>query len=237
ATSKPGTRHALAHSLGAAAALKAARQYAEGHDNARLFASITLMEPLGLVGNQSFARLVDKMIRNVSANQDGARRDGNYDEISCAQRAGALLIARQPLLAFGEALAAGTYTMKEDATAVMGTGTPLAIVAAYNDIMFPAQELQWSHVPAGVLCLELIDSEAPHDSFWRYPGCTASLVRQLIDAAAQNNIPENQGRARVGSARRPATCRQLSPQLSVAYKAKTRRKIKMLKKTKAPFLV
>lgn len=121
--------HAIAHSLGAVAVLRAAVA------NPDRFKSITLMQPAGMVGEQGIPQLLARVAKKVVKNQVGALRSqdpdrtpisGRYaaktdDESALryssrvlkAQLTGGKVLTARPILAIKEALAAGKYDITE----------------------------------------------------------------------------------------------------------------------------
>jgi len=195
--------HGVAHSLGSAALLKAAQQAPE------LFASLTLMQPVGMVGEQSFPELLGRVGKKVTMNQLGAlggqdpgRPETGYkasvDEesaihysgrVAWAQLAGSVVIAEQPALAIEEASAVGSYDIADDLAAMKAMKAmkalkiPVNIVTAHSDEMFDTAEVDEKY--AGIAKFvdsysSVADPTARHDTFWMQPERTARIVDELL---------------------------------------------------------
>jgi alpha-beta hydrolase superfamily lysophospholipase len=193
-----GKIHAIAHSLGSAAVLKAAQEAPER------FASITLFQPVGLVGGQNVAELSLRATKKVANNQAGALRNqdpsrqdergyaANVDSESAgqfsgrvviAQLAGGAILAKQPALAGREARASGRYEIADDIAKITALGIPVNIVTAYNDEMFDHEKVDVGHeqIANSVTSFSTVaDQAARHDTFWMQPERTAKIVEQLI---------------------------------------------------------
>lgn len=192
--------HVVAHSLGSAAILRAAQEDPER------FASITLMQPLGMVGQQSFVEMAGRVSRKVAGNQISAlrRQDpnrqpkvgyaANVDDESArsytkrvfkAQLAGSQVLTTQPTLALREAIAAGKYNITDDIARVTELSIPVHIVVAHGDEMFDNDKVHAGY-EAGIAASSyssVADRGARHDTFWMQPTRTAAIVSQLIDTS------------------------------------------------------
>lgn len=178
--------HAVAHSLGAGAALKVAQLQPE------YFASLVLMQPVGLLSeNQSVYELAKRATKKIASNQKVARLSDNDSTARVAKTrfVSWAVIARQPLLALREAAAAGNYSMAEDAQKVADLGIPTHVVAAKGDEMFDHAKVERSRstIEGIVQSYALLDGPtANHDTFWIHPQNTAAIVARLI-----RNEPKN----------------------------------------------
>ena len=190
--------HAVAHSLGSAAALRAAQEAPER------FASITLMQPLGMVGEQSLPELANRVGKKVVKNQSGALRRQNPSRqpkvgyaasvdtesalrysgrVAKAQLAGSGVIGKQPTLALKEALAVAKYEIADDITKVTELGIPVNIVTAHSDEMFDHDKVDAGYeasIHTASSFSSVADREARHDTFWLQPERTAAIIGQLI---------------------------------------------------------
>ena len=191
--------HAVAHSLGSAAVLKAAQIAPE------LFASITIMQTPGMVGKQSLSGLAGRVSKKVINNQKSSLRsqdpnkpqkNGSYvaavDKESAlqyatrttkAQLAGGRMIMSQPILASREAIATSRYDISDDISKVTELGVPVHIVGAQGDELFDHEKVDESyrkiaHTASSIS--SVADRKAGHDTFWMQPKRTAAIVEQLI---------------------------------------------------------
>lgn len=191
--------HAVAHSLGSAAVLKAAQLAPER------FASLTLMQPVGMAGEQSFSELLGRVGRKLTRNQIRAMRSQNpqrkpktgyaasvdtesaarySSRVARSQLAGGSVLAKQPVLAIKEAKAAGSYDIVDDIAKVKELGIPINIVKAHSDEMFDTDKVDmgYSRVTDSVNSYSSVaDRTARHDTFWLQPERTAQIVGQLIN--------------------------------------------------------
>lgn len=146
--------HLVAHSLGAATALKAALKRPE------LFASLTLEEPLGLLEDPNFRGLIkgvsNKLVSNFQKASKGQSAEpektneyralvdsepaSQYTKrVISSLNAGNLVLGSQPWLALKEAWASSKYSIWEDLKAVGRKRVPIHIDIANGDQMFPGQ--------------------------------------------------------------------------------------------------
>lgn len=194
----PGEKvHAVAHSMGAAATLKAALEAPE------LFDSLTLMQPLGLAGEQGFSELLGRVNKKTVKNQRVALHSqdprkladhgyaANLDtesalnfsgRVTNAHIAAGKVLLSQPALSLREARAAGTYSMTDDIAKVTALGIPVHLVVAHGDEMFDHDKVDAGY-DAGVAAssyMSVADREAGHDTFWMQPARTAAIVGQII---------------------------------------------------------
>lgn len=190
--------HAVAHSLGCAAVVYAARQVPDR------FASITLMQPLGMVGDQSFGELLNRVSKKVSRNTFGAMRGRHLtydlqDEISTpldketrlrfsmrvarSQLAGAGILAKHPRLSVQEAKASGKYDITEGIKEVVKVGVPVHIVTAHGDEMFDRHKVEAGYeiISDHVSSYNALSGlSATHDTFWLHPERSAFLLNKII---------------------------------------------------------
>lgn len=192
--------HALAHSLGTGAALKAAKK------NPALFKSLTLMEPIAMAGEQSFTEEANRVSKKVFKNELKAARgqtteqpEGRYaarvdtesrrsyfGRVTGAQLVGGKNLAVQPIMAINEAIAAGSAQavedFKSDIDDVIELGIPVHLVTAHGDELYDFNKIDAAYA-AGILATshsEIADIEASHDAFWMHPEQTATLYDQII---------------------------------------------------------
>lgn len=194
------TVHAVAHSLGAAAVLRAAPQVPEQ------FASVVLMQPIGLSGGQRFREQAARVGRKAAKNQLRAlrRQDperpprhgyaaavdtesalGFFTRVARAQLAGFGVLLRHVRLALREASAAGAYELAEDARKVRELGIPVHVVKAQGDELFDTDRVDagYERVVDAVTSYSCVaDPEARHDACWLQPARSAQIVRQLVGA-------------------------------------------------------
>lgn len=200
-TAKDEKVHAVAHSLGGGALLKAAIERPEKFD------SITILEPAGVVGRQRFGELLRRVGKKVVKNQLGAAqgqnadvfiRNGHYTasadtesalhfstRVNNAQLAGLGAIMRNPANAVREASAAGQYNMTADALRVHELGIPIHIVKAESDEMFDSDKVNGRLQPLfenGISVSSVADPTARHDTSWMQAERTARIVDQTIQA-------------------------------------------------------
>jgi alpha-beta hydrolase superfamily lysophospholipase len=192
--------HVVAHSLGCAAVLYAAMQQPER------FASLTLMQPLGMVGEQTFGEMFRRVNRKVVRNQLGALKGRHLTHtsdldgaapldketklryvarVAIAQLAAAGILAKHPRLAVQEAKASGKYNITEHINEVAELGIPVHVVTADSDEMFDKQKVAAGYelISAHVTSYnQLSDVAAAHDTFWMHPERSASIIDQTISS-------------------------------------------------------
>lgn len=199
--------HVVAHSLGAAAVLRAAPRAPHR------FAGVVLMQPIGLSGAQRLPEQAARVARKAARNQLGAlrrqapARPPRHGYAAAADTESALrfsarvtrahlvgfgVLARQVALALREADAAGQYDLAEDAAAVAELGVPIHVVKSQGDELFDAAEVDvglrrvrdvvssWSSVA---------DPTARHDACWLQPTRSARIVGQLLRAPSRSETP------------------------------------------------
>lgn len=190
--------HAMGHSLGAAAVLRAAIADPER------FESITLMQPLGMTGNKTLAEMAfvatKKTIKNqieAFGGQDptdlpeegyAARIDSETGlhyakRVAIAQSAAGRVLGRRPLLTYKEAAQSGEYEIYDDIAKVNELGIPVHVVTAYGDDMFDYAEVEATHSIIGDHAAShstIADKSARHDAFWLQPERTAEIMSQIV---------------------------------------------------------
>lgn len=190
--------HAVAHSLGSAAVLRAAQEAPER------FASLTLMQPVGMVGEQGFPELLGRVGKKVTKNQVGALRSQDPQNqsstgyaasadtepavrystrVARSQLAGSGVLTRQPVLAIQEATAVGSYDIADDLAKIKELGIPVNIVKAHSDEMFDTDKVDGGYaeiVDSVDSYSSVADRSARHDTFWLQPERTAAIIGQLI---------------------------------------------------------
>ena len=198
ATGEGDKIHAVAHSMGCAAVLYAALQAPER------FASIMLMQPLGMVGEQSFGELLGRVNKKVARNTVGPLRGRHltFDQqedslvsldaetrlrysarVARAQLAGGGILAKHPRLAIQEAKAAGKYDISEDIQRISGVGVPVHLVVSRADEMFDQDKVEASYANIAdhvASYRPLVDASASHDTFWLHPERSAYVIDQTI---------------------------------------------------------
>lgn len=195
-----GRVHAVAHSLGAAAVLRAAPRIPER------VASIVLMQPIGLSGAQPFREQALRVGRKATKNQLGALRrqdperpprhgyaaaldtesaTGFFTRVARAQLTGFGVLLRHVRLALREANAAGAYDLADDARKVRELGIPVHVVKAQGDELFDTDKVDagYQRVVDAVTSYSCVaDPHARHDASWLQPARSAQIVRQLVPA-------------------------------------------------------
>lgn len=195
---RPERVNAVGHSLGAAAILRAAITAPER------FASITLVQPLGMTGNKTMRELsaaaTGKTIKNqieAFKGQDptdlpetgyAARIDSETPlryagRVAAAHAAGFGVLAKRPMLTYKEAKQSGKYEIVEDVARVSELGIPVHMVMAYSDDLFDYSEVEATHEKIGEHAAShstVADREARHDTAWLQPERTAEIISQII---------------------------------------------------------
>lgn len=183
-----GQFHVVAHSLGAAAVLRAASSEPER------FASLTLMQVPGLSRPQPAYRLVAHAFTKMRHNQQAARNQGSEAVLSVARAtvAGVLLTAGRLTHALRDIAAASQYDATDDLQSAARHRIPIHIVTSLHDELFPALEVVEAHprvAPFITSHTVLTGDAANHDTFWLHPEHTAKLaderIRRLGAAAVQ----------------------------------------------------
>ncbi len=184
--------HAVTHSFGAAALLKAAKERPE------LFADLILMQPSGLAGEQSFPELVRRVSRKTRTNHLYAlKRHGERSvalpQVALTHLSSSKVIARNPLLALREARLAIRHAITDDIAAVKSLGVPVHVVTVHKDDLFDMNEAGLGYDQLVALqgsYMTIADKTARHDTFWLQPERTArivdGLVKQTLQTASQN---------------------------------------------------
>jgi alpha-beta hydrolase superfamily lysophospholipase len=191
-----GTKvHALAHSLGSAAVLRAAIARPE------LFTSITINEPVGLNGKRQgivnlMSRSALKNIKNVIGARHGQTielpKQGYAARVDIetakdfrkrtikAQAAAGKLALKNLKLTMREARAAGAYEIDRDLEKVTDLGIPVHILLANKDELFKSKNTYRKVKDIKATSISSIaDPNAGHDSFWRNPKLTTAIFNSL----------------------------------------------------------
>lgn len=187
--------HAVAHSMGSGALLKAALNQPER------FASITLMQPMGMVGVLGLKNLVARAGKKAIKNQRSALSGQNINKsskkgyaatadfesigrlssrVAQAQLTSLGYLATNPRLSIREASEAGGYSINEDLEKVMDLGIPVHIVLSRGDELFKYEDLDLKSLSGPSSISSVADYDAGHDTFWMQPKRTAQMISQLI---------------------------------------------------------
>lgn len=202
--------HLVAHSLGAADALRLAIEAPER------VASITLMQPAGMVGEQSFLELSKRvMLKKVPRNQIRAAKGQGLDtqpkngsaalvdkesrikyslRVGQAQAAGSNALTQNPALALEEANAAGGYDIQEVIQELSSLGIPVNIVKSHSDELFDTDKVDQAYetISEAVSSYSSVwDYDAGHDTSWMQPERTAKIVDALVNQALQQTTVRN----------------------------------------------
>ena len=175
--------YAVAHSLGVAAALKAARLHPDK------FTGLLLMQPSGIGERQTLLRLIRRVgkktaknHKNVASTAGSAVYSVTIRQVLRAHATSTAYLIRNPLLALKEASAAVHYRIAEDIIEVQKLGIAVHIVLVRNDELFTMGDaLEYDNVlklPGAYSTLT--HKEARHDTFWMHPEQTAELVDGFI---------------------------------------------------------
>lgn len=186
-----GRRHVAAHSLGAAAVLRAAAAAPE------LFASLTLMQMPGQSNPQPPQRLAGNAFRKARHNDAfGSRIDTVLTTLS-----GAMITAMRLHRALPEVIAVSKHDATQDILAVAAHGVPVRIISSEGDELFSYTEVTAFNeriaplVASSTISFHALSGPgATHDSFWNNPEGTAALVDEHIRAlgtAAVRDILES----------------------------------------------
>lgn len=199
--------HAVAHSLGAAALLKAAIK------NPDRFASITLMQPSGFVGEQSLPEVAGRVGKKVFNNQRDALKghepgkpfkDGYtplsadsesvpqlFARVTGAQIKGGNVLAKNPILALKEANAARKYSISENLAAVSKLGIPINVVQSQGDELYDSAKFD-EGVAANMDAITSYSTPAHryagHDDPWVRAETTAHVIDDFIKEANRNEV-------------------------------------------------
>ncbi|HVC36375.1 MAG TPA: alpha/beta hydrolase [Candidatus Dormibacteraeota bacterium] len=166
--------HVLAHSLGAAAVLKAVQLRPD------YFTSLILMQPAGLVGEQSAYELAGRATKKAFSNHRVARISENSSttRVLKSHLVSGGVIAKQPLLARREAVAAGRYNIQDDLQSVAALDIPVHVVVSTGDEMFDHTSVARSRsvIEPIVQSYTVLDEPTSnHDTFWIHPTTTAKV--------------------------------------------------------------
>ena len=175
--------YAVAHSLGAAAALKAARLHPDK------FSGLLLMQPSGIGEKQTLLQLIRRVGKKTAKNHTnvtGVAGSAVYSvalrQVLRAHAASTAHIIRNPLLALKEASAAVRYMIAEDIIEVQKLGIAVHTVLVRNDELFTMGDvLEYDNaIELPGAYSTLTHREARHDTFWMHPEQTAELVDGVI---------------------------------------------------------
>lgn len=173
----------VAHSLGAAAALGAAKIHPEK------LQGLLLMQPSGIGEKQTFLQLLRRVSKKTARNHENVTRVDNSVVYTVALRhvlrahtASARHIIRNPLLALREANAAVQHMIAEDIIQVQKLDVPVDILLVHNDELFTmGSMLEYDHaITLPGVHSSLAHREARHDTFWIHPEQTASIIDTFI---------------------------------------------------------
>jgi alpha-beta hydrolase superfamily lysophospholipase len=172
--------HALAHSLGAAAVLKAAQLEPDR------FESLILMQPAGITEDKvpvfKLARGVAKKVFN-NHSKFGLADLSSHARVAKSHLASTAVIASNPVLAWQEAVSAANYRIVEDLEAVAKLGIPVHLTVSkgdelYDHVLVNSGRQAMEGLTHSYTVLE--ESIATHDTFWLHPENTAEQVKNLI---------------------------------------------------------
>jgi pimeloyl-ACP methyl ester carboxylesterase len=192
----------VAHSLGAAAVLRAAQL------NPDKIGSITLLEPVGMTEPQGLGKIMKKSskknLRNqknaetIAASMPGETRGSIKKLLTKSQIGATALMARNFRLATRESMEAAKYSINADAEAVTALGIPIHVIRAQSDELFPQEQADATygldgHMADGqTVAIDglfssysvMSDPEAGHDTSWLRPEATAIAVSNVLGHAA-----------------------------------------------------
>lgn len=189
---------AVGHSLGCATLLLAAQK------EPWRFKSITLMQPVGMVGEQSLLEMAGRSAKKVASIQGGAIIKGQspkrrfskahqakFDSegrlsysgrILRAQNAAGKLLLSHPGLAIDEANAARRYDIQQDLEKVSQLGIPINIVTSKSDEFFDNDKvLPYESIADDISSYSMVaERKARHDTLWMQPRRTAKIIGSLL---------------------------------------------------------
>lgn len=173
--------HAIAHSLGSVALLRAAATQPER------FLSLFLMQPPGIYSQQGLFRLARRVSRKSYNNHFYAIRKNpsvptSLKRVVRSQLASSGHVLKNPRLALKEANFARRTDLLEDLSAVQALGIPTHIMNAHSDELFGN-----THLLEYEQIIELVgphssvlDEHAGHDTSWLHPERTTETVSAFI---------------------------------------------------------
>lgn len=186
---------AVAHSLGAAATLRAAQAMPER------FRSITLLQPVGAVDGQGFLDLAKGASTKVLKNQMGALRGEDefqsakpessigltrtrlkrFARVATAQIAGGFNLSENPRLAAREIAAVLDYDLATDVNNV-DSSIPIHVIKSNSDELFDTVKMdeKYPEFADRVTYSSNADQHARHDSSWLQSLRTARIVDSFI---------------------------------------------------------
>jgi alpha-beta hydrolase superfamily lysophospholipase len=192
----------VAHSLGAAAVLRAAQLSPDKIE------SITLLEPVGMTEPQGLGKIMKKAGKKNLRNQKNAESiavsipgetKGSIKKLLTKSQIGATaLVARNFRLATRESIEAAKYSINADAEAVTALGIPVHVIRAQSDELFPQEQADATygldgHMTDGqTVAVDglfssysvMSDPEAGHDTSWLRPEATAIAASNVLGHAA-----------------------------------------------------
>jgi len=172
--------YVIAHSMGAAAALKAAQKHPD------YFEGLILMQPAGIVGEQSVSELAKRASQKLVNNQKIARQSKNNSlkRVVNTRFVNSAIIAKQPFLAWRELIATGHYDIQTDLRRVAEMGIPTHIVVSKYDEIFDHAKVELLFRPTIEKIVRsytvLKEPVSNHDTFWIHPETTAEITKQKI---------------------------------------------------------
>lgn len=192
----------VAHSLGAAAVLRAAQQMPDK------ISSIILLEPVGMTEPQGLGTIMKKSSKKNLRNQKNSEaiaasipnetKSSIKKLLTKSQLGATALMARNIPLATRESLEAAKYSIDADAKAVASLGIPVHVIRAQADELFNQTQADATYgldgymtdgqtVPIDGLFASysvMADPEAGHDTSWLRPKATAIAVSNALGHAA-----------------------------------------------------
>lgn len=186
--------HVVTHSYSAAAVLRAALERPE------LFASVLLMQPSGMAGNQSLFKVVRQIGKKMIETQAGAIRDrrakkqaistgepqersASFRQVLSTQLASTAMVVKNPLLSLQEAKLVVRHSIVNDIAAVKQLGIPVYVISAYSDELFNLTKSGVGYEDIVTLpgaYISVADKHARHDTFWIHADRTTRLIDILI---------------------------------------------------------
>lgn len=175
---------AVAHSLGSASLLRAARL------KPKLFTALILMQPSGMGQPQTLLQVAGRVGIKTIKNHSHSRAQKvitpnsgfiGHRQIVKAHLASSSLVARNPLLALREAKVAIRHMIIEDSKAVSDKGVRVHIIQSQGDELFHKRSsIDYEQIIglSGSLS-SLADEKSYHDTFWLQPEQTAAMIAAL----------------------------------------------------------
>lgn len=177
----------VAHSEGAIYTIIAARL------NPDRFRNIVLVAPAGLIGRDTFPRLMGRFSKKIFRNLRQASLDLKVrKDILRAHLSAVAYVGNNIVRALNEARAISKLEIAEDLDWLRDKGIGIGVIQYQNDAAFPATRMQ--ERLAGERVDRLIGIDGLHDHFLYYPSNTAFISAMLSSLEKQNR--EN-GRKRI----------------------------------------